>query len=151
MNNFCHFYLFSSLQSADLVSSMKIPACVQPATLLPSIWPYKYFGSYSKTNMNERLWAVMSGRHLLELSAFDSQRRRDSSGRGSLALRYVYPSDSIITTLVSTFYEEEVVRYRCDRITTDLFNVSASICIYSTKQHASFICWMHESHVSMYV
>ncbi|VDP68931.1 unnamed protein product [Echinostoma caproni] len=98
-----------SNKSADMVSSMKLPVCTQPATLLPSIWPYKFLGSSSQGKPNERLWAATGSRHLLELSAFDSQRRRDLGGRGCLALLYVYPSDSTITALASTFHDDEVV------------------------------------------
>ncbi|TPP63273.1 hypothetical protein FGIG_02531 [Fasciola gigantica] len=133
-----------SFRSADLVSSMRLPTCVQPATLLPSVWPYKFFGSCLESKPSGRLWAAMCGRHLLELSAFDSQRRRDSSDRGSLALLYVYPSDSLITTLVSTFYEEEVVRnFFCrKRSTVNLFVHLQKVTslIKTPPNHSALFC-----------
>ncbi|KAF5401800.1 hypothetical protein PHET_04876 [Paragonimus heterotremus] len=93
-------------QTLDMVSTLKLPMCAQPANLLSPIWPHTFA---DQTTLNERLWVAASGGRLLEITAFDSQRRRNSDGQSYLIMLCVIPSDSQITAVTSTLNDKVLV------------------------------------------
>ncbi|KAF7257344.1 hypothetical protein EG68_04581 [Paragonimus skrjabini miyazakii] len=95
-----------SLKTLDMVSTLKLPMCAQPANLLSPIWPHTFA---DQTTLNERLWVAASGGRLLEITAFDSQRRRNSDGQSYLIMLCVIPSDSKITAVTSTLNDKVTV------------------------------------------
>ncbi|KAA3679220.1 uncharacterized protein DEA37_0002905 [Paragonimus westermani] len=101
-----------SLKTLDMVSTLKLPMCAQPANLLSPIWPHTFVG---QTTLNERLWVAASGGRILEITAFDSQRRRNPDGQSYLIMLCVIPSDSKITAVTSTLSDKEIVLVGTDK------------------------------------
>ncbi|CAH8524449.1 unnamed protein product [Dicrocoelium dendriticum] len=66
-----------SLKSLDIVSTLKFPSCAQPVNYLSQMWGHSYPASISSTPQNERLWVAAKFGRILEITAFESQRRRD--------------------------------------------------------------------------
>ncbi|TGZ65653.1 hypothetical protein CRM22_005762 [Opisthorchis felineus] len=104
-----------NLKSLDLMSTLKLPLCAQPASLLAPVWPQTFSGCATQAPQSERLWTAASTGRLLEISAFESQRRRDAQGRNCLIMLYAVPSDSKITTVTSTLNEKEIVLVGTDK------------------------------------
>ncbi|KER31444.1 hypothetical protein T265_02352 [Opisthorchis viverrini] len=104
-----------NLKSLDLMSTLKLPLCAQPASLLAPVWPQTFSGCATQSPQSERLWTAASTGRLLEISAFESQRRRDAQGRNCLIMLYAVPSDSKITTVTSTLNEKEIVLVGTDK------------------------------------
>ncbi|KAF8571838.1 hypothetical protein P879_02368 [Paragonimus westermani] len=101
-----------SLKTLDMVSTLKLPMCVQPANLLSPIWPHTFA---DQTTLNERLWVAARGGRLIEITAFDSQRRRNPDGQSYLIMLCVIPSDSNITAVTSTLNDKEIVLVGTDK------------------------------------
>ncbi|CAL8086831.1 unnamed protein product [Calicophoron daubneyi] len=101
--------IWLSLKSLDIVSSLKLPLCSQPVGVLASKWPHASSTSWQPEKVNERLWIGVAKGHLLEVSAFESQRRRDFSGRGCLPILHTGRSDSEITSVTCSTSGREIV------------------------------------------
>ncbi|CAH8524398.1 unnamed protein product [Dicrocoelium dendriticum] len=104
-----------SLKSLDIVSTLKFPSCAQPVNYLSQMWGHSYPASISSTPQNERLWVAAKFGRILEITAFESQRRRDASNRAFMMLLYITPCDSKVTSIASESSEQDIIAVGTDK------------------------------------
>lgn len=104
-----------SLKSLDIVSTLKLPTCAQPVNYLSPFWRHSYAASIYPSPQNERLWIAAKYGRVLEITAFESQRRRGASNRAFLLMLYISPCDSKVTSIVSASGEQDIMLVGTDK------------------------------------